>query len=76
MAFAHLNHKVFKTQFIFKLFIAFFCKEFDYCLCFYQGFGRKKNDNRAGLCLRYIVFSFESDFLRCSILVIKMVVRF
>ena len=41
-----------------------------------EGFGREKDENRADLCLRSIVFSFESSRLTCSILVIKMAVRF
>ena len=43
---------------------------------FNQGFGREKDENHADLCLRSIVFSFESGRIRCSILVIKMAVRF
>ena len=30
---------------------------------FYQGFGREKDKNRAGLFLRFIAFSFESGRL-------------
>ena len=41
-----------------------------------QEIGREKDENRAELCLRSIVFSFASSHLWCSILVIKMVVRF
>ena len=33
-------------------------------MCLYrQGFGREKDENRADLCLRSIVFSFESGRL-------------
>ena len=41
-----------------------------------QGFVREKDENRADLRLRYTVFSFESDRLWCSILVIKMAIKF
>ena len=43
---------------------------------FTQRFGREKDENRAVLCLLSNVFSFESGRLRCSILVIKISVRF
>ena len=41
-----------------------------------QGFGREKGEKSADLCLRSIVFSFESGRFWCSILVIKMAIRF
>ena len=37
---------------------------------------REKDGNRADLCLPSIVFSFESSRVWCSLLVIKMAVRF
>ena len=40
-----------------------------------QGFGREKDENRADLCLRPVVFSFESGCILCPILVIKMAVK-
>ena len=41
-----------------------------------QEIGREKDENRAELCLSSVVFSFASSHLWCSILVIKVVVRF
>ena len=40
-----------------------------------QGFGRETDENRADLCLRPVVFSFESGCILCSILVVKMAVK-
>ena len=47
-----------------------------YVICLHQGFGREKDGNPVNLFFRSIVFSFESGRLLCSILVIKMTVRF
>ena len=40
-----------------------------------QEFGREKDENHTDLCLRPVVFSFESGCILSSILVIKMAVK-
>ena len=41
-----------------------------------QGFGKEKDENDADLCLHSIALFFESGFLWCSILGIKIAIRF
>ena len=32
------------------------------CVCYLQGFGREKDENRVDLCLRSIAFFFKSGY--------------
>ena len=71
-----LLHRIWQYNFFLSwLAIIFSHWSWWYWLMWIQGFGREKDENRADLCLCSIAFSFESNRLWCSILVIKVAVR-